>query len=171
MTVEGARKWLILASLLVTVTVFVFFLIAPVTGFPFTFDQSLRLLEIVLPVFLAYLSSAASFVFSSSSAVDDLVFRRAKSSLVSLLIKGPIMVFAVAMAAIIFAFGFSNRPAAPAGSGISINQLAAGISIILGMLVVTTNVAVNYLFGGGAHVARKRDLHDSSNPSHGDELR
>ena len=152
MTVEGARKWLVVSSLSVTGLIFVFFLFAPAIGFPVIFSQSLGILEVVLPVFLGYLVSAATFVFRSNTVPDELVFRRDASSLVGLLIRGPLVVFAAALVALIAAFGVTNSPSASPGSGMSVDQLTAGISVILGLLAVTTNVAVSYLFGGGGNV-------------------
>jgi len=153
MTIGGARKYLVISSLAITASVFVFFLLSPALGFPLTFDQSLRVLEVVLPVFLGYLGSAASFVFRAGSQADAAVFRRGAASLAGLLIVGPIAIFTLSLFAIILAFGFTNRAGASPGSGISLNQLTAGISIILGLLVVTTNVAVGYLFGGGENAS------------------
>jgi hypothetical protein len=152
-TVASARKYLVTSSLSLTAALFAFFLLAPATGFPLVFDQSLRILQIVLPVFLGYLGSASSFVFRSDSSEDQLAFRRGTSSLASLLTLGPVLAFTIALSALIIAFGVTNRPNAPPGSGISIDQLTTGISIILGLLAVTTSVAVNYLFGGGHNEA------------------
>jgi hypothetical protein len=159
MTVESARKWLVVSSLSTTGVMFLFFLLAPAVGFPLLFAQSLRILEVILPVFLGYLGSAASFVFRSSSGADEVGFRKSASSLIGLLIAGPIVIFAVSLLAIILAFGITNRPGAPPGSGISVDQLTAGVSVILGLLVVTTNVAVGYLFGGGDNA--KDDSHST----------
>src|SRR5512133_4294361 len=103
-------------------------------------------------MFLSYVGGAAIFVFRSSSGADEVTFRHSASSLVSLLIWGPLIIFSIALLAIIVSFGITNRPNAPPGSGISIDQLTAGISVILGLLAVTTNVAVGYLFGGGDNV-------------------
>jgi hypothetical protein len=128
---------------------FLFFLLAPATDFPLTFPQSLRVLEVVLPVFLGYLGSAASFVFQPGAGADKLAFRPNASSLVGLLIWGPLVVFTIALLAIIVTFSITNRLDATPGQGMSIDQLTAGISVILGLLAVTTNVAVSYLFGGG----------------------
>src|SRR5215469_14595645 len=128
MTVGAARKWLVVSSLAVTGAVFIFFLLAPALGFPLVFAQSLRVLEVALPVFLGYLGSAASFVFRSGSKADELAFRPSAASLVGLLIKGPMIVFGVALISVIVAFGVTNRRDAAPGSGISVDQLTAGIS-------------------------------------------
>ena len=149
---DSARKWLVVSSLSITGAVFLFFLLAHALGFPLTFAQSLRVLEIILPVFLGYLGSAASFVFRAASDADEVVFRRSASSLASLLIVGPLLIFSSSLVAIVIAFWITNRPTAPAGSGMTLDQLSAGMSLILGLLVVTTNVAISYVFGGGQNV-------------------
>lgn len=143
-----ARLWLVAASLLTSASLIVFFLLAPAVGYPLEFSQSLRILEIVLPVFLGYLGAAALYVFRASSADDDVVFRPAALPLVTVLVKGPVLIFAIAAVALLVAFGITNRQNAPPGSGIGIDQLAAGMTAILGLLTVTTNVAVAYLFRG-----------------------
>jgi uncharacterized membrane protein required for colicin V production len=144
MNTHGIRRWLIIASLTITTAEFVFFLIAPMAGYPLTFAQAIRLLEIVLPVFLGYLGSAARFVFPQTSAPDPI--RRAAPSLASLLVRGPIIVFSLASIAALIAFGHSNRIDAPVGAGMDIDTLAGILSVALGLLAVTTNVAVSYFF-------------------------
>src|SRR6185295_2636008 len=125
MTAHVARKWLIYATLLTTAVAFVFFLIAPASGFPLTFDQSVRLLEIVLPVFLGYLGSATHFVVrGSNTAPNTPVPPRGRSELLGLLVRGPVVVFLVATVSAIVAFGISNSPSAPPGSGMSVDTLA-----------------------------------------------
>jgi hypothetical protein len=165
-TVDEARKWLILSSLSVTGGLFVFFLLAPTLGYPLLFSQSLRILEIVSPVFFGYLGSAATFVFRSASQADVVSFRAGVTGYVGLLIRGPLVVFGIAFTALIVAFGVTNSATAPPGSGVSIDQLGAGVSVILGLLAVTTSVAVNYLFGGGNNAdSQNRRNHSAADPA------
>lgn len=151
-----ARLWLVAASLLMSGSLIVFFLLAPAIGYPLEFAQSLRILEIVLPVFLGYLGAAALYAFRESPADDHIEFRPAAAPLVMLLVKGPVITFAIAFVALLFAFGMTNRQSAPPGSGINVDQLAAGMTAILGLLTVTTNVAVAYLFRGHVSVSPPR---------------
>ena len=147
MTVQTARAWLIVSSLTLTGCTFVFFLIAPTVGYPLEWDQSIRVFEIVLPVFLGYLGTAAHFVFRNAAAGDrPVVLRQEVNSLVGLLVVGPLVVFLVATLAIVIAFGYSNRPTATPGGGMSIEALAGSFTAALGLLTATTNVAVSYLF-------------------------
>lgn len=147
MNADGARRSLITSSLVASGTVFVFFLIAPLLGFPLRWDQSMRIFEIVLPVFLAYLGTAVHFVFRHLGGVQNAgIQSRATDPYLNLLIRGPLAVFALASVALVTAFWISNRPNAPAGMGMSVDLLAAGFAAALGILTVTTNVAVSYLF-------------------------
>jgi hypothetical protein len=145
MNAEAARSWLIKISLFITGANFAFFLIAPAIGYPLTFEQSMRLQEINLPVFLGYLGSAAHFIFRSSARTESNPSLRS-NSLVALLVKGPVIIFGVATGSAIIAFGFTNRSGAQPGSGMSTDVLAAVLSAALGILAVTTSVAVSYLF-------------------------
>ena len=145
MTVDGARRWIIIASLFVTGTAFVFFLVAPAIGYPLTWEQGVRLFEIILPVFLAYLGSATHFLFHARMHQRQDHLENAGQFL-GLLVKGPILVFGIATIALLFAFGYSNRSSAPAGEGMTIDMLSSSFTAALGILAVTTNVAVSYLF-------------------------
>jgi hypothetical protein len=131
--------------LTITAVLLVFFIIAPTSGYPIRYDQAIRLLEIVLPVFLGYLGSAARFIFPANSKV------RSKEKLdlhplASIMIRGPVIVFSLATVAALTAFGLSNRRDAAPGTGMDIDTLAGILSLALGILAVTTNVAFAYLF-------------------------
>ena len=145
---NDARKWLILASLGMTACLFVFFLVAPTIGFPLTFSQARGLLEIVLPVFLGYLGSASHFVFSHRSKLKRQQ-AEASQEMTILLIRGPVIIFALICACAVAVFGYSNRIEAPVGSGMSLETLASFLSAALGLLAVTTSIASSYLFASG----------------------
>jgi len=57
---------------------------------------------------------------------------------------GPVAVFLIAVSALVVVFGISNSPGAPPGSGMNVDEVAAGITAALGLLTVITNVAVFY---------------------------
>jgi hypothetical protein len=67
MTVDGARRWIIITSLVVTGLAFAFLVAAPPLGYPLGWDQSQRIIEILLPVFLGYLGTATHFVFHTGN--------------------------------------------------------------------------------------------------------
>ena len=69
--------------------------------------------------------------------------------MLGLLVRGPLWVFGIAAIAIVFAFGFTNRAGAAAGSGMSVDALAGSFTAVIGLLAVTTNVAVSHLFSLG----------------------
>jgi hypothetical protein len=138
-----ARRWLVFATMILTGGLLTFFLVCPAIGYPLEFSQSTRILEIVLPVFLGYLGTASLFFFRSQAA-SELKVSPAAENLLGPLVKGPIIVFVFATIALLAAFGVSNL--AEGGSGMSVDALAAGITAILGLLAVTTNVIIAYLF-------------------------
>lgn len=147
MTSIDARRWLVSASLLVSALAFVFFLVAPAIGYPLTWDQAIRVVEIVLPVFLGYLGTAARYIFRPESnmqlaAVSD-------RHLMALLIRAPIIVFILAGGVVCFSFGYSNRQDATPGAGMTVDTLCWAFTTLLGLLAATTGVAVSFLFSAG----------------------
>jgi hypothetical protein len=140
---NAARKWLIVASLGILVATFAFLLIAPL-AFPLNFSQAQRLMEILLPVFLGYLGSAAQFVFGPGLELPR-VIPESRRPFVALLIRGPLMLFAFMSVVLLGVFGYTNRATAPL-TGMSFDMLATLFSLLLSMLAATTNVAVTYLF-------------------------
>jgi len=142
MSVYEARKWLIIASLAMAALSFCFFILAPVFGYPLRYSQAQSVLQIVLPVFLGYLGAASQFAFQKSPPADTAV----AGPLTGLLVKGPIAVFALMMVVLVVAFGYSNRPTASPGDGMSAELLSTGVTVAIGLLAVTTNVIIAYLF-------------------------
>ena len=142
---ERARRWLVTSSLTITAATLMFFITAPVFDYPITWDQGMRVVEIILPVFLGYLGSATHFLFQ-----DQKRPRRdlppGISDIGVLLVRGPIVVFTLVCITTLFAFGYSNRSAATPRSGMSVDTLAWSVTSALGLLAVTTNVAASYLF-------------------------
>lgn len=142
MNILSARRWIIWASLIASGLVFLFLMLAPIFGYPLTWEQALRIMELVVPVFFGYLGTGTHFLFASERPET----RINTPTLLGLLVKGPIILFGIMVAAGLIAFGFSNRLAAPAGEGMSVDALAAIITICLGLLAITTNVIVAHLF-------------------------
>jgi hypothetical protein len=143
MSMYQARKWLIVASLAMAALAFGFFILAPVLGYPLRYSQAQSLLQIVLPVSLGYLGAATQFVFQKEPPPEEGV---SPPPMMELLIKGPIAVFGLMMVVAIVAFGYSNRVAAPPGEGMNVEQLSAIVTAAMGLLAVTTNLIVSYLF-------------------------
>jgi len=143
MSLEQARTWTIAASLALTCALMFFFFVAPSLGYPLEPPQALQLLEIILPLFLGYLGTASHFIFRPRFKDVQLTGRREQ---LGLLVRGPIYAFGVAMSGLLFAFGWSNRLAAPAGVGMSFETLSGSLAAALGLLAATTSVIVAYLF-------------------------
>lgn len=141
MTSDKARKWVIIASLIITGVQLVFLILAPALGFPLEYPKNFDILQIVLPVFLGYLGSATTFVFMAPPPSVSV-----NNQFLGLLVRGPIIIYGLAMVAAFAAFAYSNRSGAPIGGGMSVSNLAAAVSISLGVLAVTTGVMVSYLF-------------------------
>jgi len=147
MTADEARRWLIKATLLLTGATFVFLLMAPVVGYRLAWKDAIRVFEIVLPVFLGYLGTAAQFVFQNMAGKENSGIAATQTNpFLSLLVRGPIWLFGLVIATALVAFGVSNSASAAAGTGMSADALAGVITAALGLLNVTTQVAVSYLF-------------------------
>lgn len=145
MQLDSARLWLIKASLSATALAFCFFIVAPACGYPLRFDQSFKLLEIILPVFVGYLGSATQFVFSKHEPVGPEVHGQ-RAAFVGLLVRGPILVFSLGLVSAVVAFGITNRPGAPAGTGMSVDALSGIVTAALSLQAASTGAIVSYLF-------------------------
>jgi hypothetical protein len=73
LTIHRARALLVWFSFVVSGLALVFLALAPALGYPLTFPQALRLLEIVLPTTVGYLTTAVFFVFNGSASAEDVV--------------------------------------------------------------------------------------------------
>ena len=152
MTVDSARKWLIVSSLAITGCQMVFLLVSPVVGFPLRYPKNLALLQIVSPVFLGYLGSAAHFIFQNPVPAVPV-----QNKFLGFLVKGPLIIYVLAACSSFVAFGYSNRQGAPVGAGMSVDNLGTALSLSLGVLAITTSVLSSYLF-----VATKQRQNDSA---------
>lgn len=150
MTIDEARKWIILSSLIITGGQLVFLLVAPAINFPLTYPKNLDLLQIVSPVFLGYLGAASHFIFRKSSSIHSV-----QNQYLGYLVKGPIIIYCAAITAAFSAFAYSNRNLAEIGTGMSVDNLGTAISISLGILAVTTSVITSYLFSAEDETNRK----------------
>jgi hypothetical protein len=144
--ITQARRWLIIASLLTTAANLLFFILAPSFGYPLDYPQNLRVMQLGLPVVLGYLGSMTTFFFQPPQKVS--ISPQALPFL-NLMVKGPVIIFALASTAAIVAFGYANRISAPPGLGMSVDILSLTITACLGLLTVTTNAMVAFLFNAG----------------------
>jgi hypothetical protein len=176
-TVQQARNWVVLASLVACGATFVFFLLAPVFGYPLLWRESLRILELIVPVFLGYLGAAAYYAFRHTGKHSEISVPNTSrlkhseisvpntSRLMSLIIKGPVILFAIVSVAILIAFGVSNAQTAEQGLGMSVENLAVAFTAALGILTVTTNAAVSYLFSIESQMTQESAHTNEQGPS------
>jgi hypothetical protein len=140
-TIDDARKWLIIASLGITGAQMLFFVTAPAIGFPLQYPKNLDVLQIISPVFLGYLGSAAHFIFQNPPATISI-----QNQYLGLLVKGPLAIYTIVVVGAIVSFWYANRPDALPGTGMSVDNLATALSLALGVLAATTGVITSYLF-------------------------
>ena len=154
MTNASAQKWLTYGSLCIVGANALFFVLAPLLGFPLEYSDSFRLAEVSGPVFFGYLGSVASYVFSSAPPARVRVRSR---GLLPALVVGPLGFYVVVSVAAIAAFRITNLPTAAPGAGMTVDQLSHAMAIGLAVLAVTTHFAVTHLFkpaaGKGASVS------------------
>jgi hypothetical protein len=141
MSIDHARKWLILSSLVITGLQMVFLLLSPAIGYPLSYPKNLDLLQIVTPVFLGYLGAAAHFIFLNPPPEVHV-----QNRFLGMLVKGPVIIYALAAGSSFLAFGYANRSSALPGAGMSTDNLARALSLSLGVLAATTGVIAPYLF-------------------------
>jgi hypothetical protein len=141
MTADEARRWLILSSLVITGLQAVLLLVAPVIGVPLEYPKNLDLLQIVTPVFLGYLGSAAHFIFIAPTPTVPV-----NSKFLGMLVRGPIIIYLAIVVASFAAFTYSNRPGAVLGQGMSVDSLGTSLTIALSVLAASTGVIISYLF-------------------------
>ena len=118
-----------------------FLLVAPAFGYPLEYPRNLELLQIISPVFFGYLGSAAHFIFQTPTPVVPVI-----NQFLGPLVKGPLAIYVAVVASALATFGYSNRPGAAIGAGMSPENLATALSIALGLLAVTTGIITSYLF-------------------------
>lgn len=145
MTPNGARKWIIMTSLGLLGFTLLFFILSPYLGYPLEFKQAMRLMQIIFPIFLGYLGSAVTFVFGQTDS-EEIYISNHRAELLRYLTIGPSFVFIFALIASLTAFGLSNSGVATPGGGISVDDLASLITILLGIMSATVGAIVVYLF-------------------------
>lgn len=143
MSEDTARVWLVNASLVISGLFMLFTVLSPIFGYPLEFTQALRLTEIVFPVFFGYLGSAVFFLIGQGKKTK---VRPGSSTLLSTLVKGPIILFGLGGVAAFTAFGISNSANAPPGEGMSVDTLALIFTGLISLLAGTTSALVAHLF-------------------------
>lgn len=99
-----------------------------------------------LLLLVGYIGAASQFIFKP--ALRSVPVRKLNAPLFSLLVQGPIYVFAIAVVSLVLAFWFSNRTGAgiEIGKGMAKETFGLGLSAALAMLAGSTGAIVRYLF-------------------------
>jgi hypothetical protein len=145
MTVRGARKWLLLASLVFTGATWLFFLVAPVCGYPLTFSEAFDLIKAIIPVFVGYLGLAVGFATADSRSSETRETRMT-TELMALLVRGPVLLYAVMMISIVTIFGVSNRSGLIAPERMSYDFLKNAVTVCAAVLAGSTSLLAVRLY-------------------------
>jgi hypothetical protein len=142
---DRERNWFIRVNLTTLCAMLFFFILAPITGFPVTFNEAWRIIQMILPMLLSFVAAAAIFFVSSRSS--NLPEPPANvTSIARVMIRGPLYIAIFGCILATSVFWYSNRHTAPAGSGFSLEQYCWWISAFLSILSVTTGIVVARLF-------------------------
>jgi hypothetical protein len=146
MTYAVARLWLIKNSLLIMAFFGSALLVAPATRYPLSFEQAISLLQIVLPLFIGYLSTAIVFLTSREAPLKRGPAREF-SSILAHLVKGPVWLVALFLSIALIVFGIVNWPKPESQpSGFDFGLLSNLVSFILSISAATTSALVAWLF-------------------------
>jgi hypothetical protein len=123
-----------------------FFYIAPLFGFPSTWDESASLALIVTPVFLGNIGFAAAYAaqreVTPSAGIGDERLR-----LMGLLYYGAVMAFVLIITGSCAAFWISNRQhTTTTGLGMSLQGLQIAIGGALSLSSITSNYLMTSIF-------------------------
>lgn len=146
MTMEQARLWIVISSLSATGLTLCFLAVGPALGYPISYEDALRLGQIILPLFLGYLGAATHFLFKSEQKKAPHESKEHMPSYFSFLVKGSLITFLFIILSCIIAYGYTNRMSATPGIGMSVDTLATMLSLALGLLAATTSIIVYNIF-------------------------
>jgi hypothetical protein len=141
---DRARQSLTIMAISVTGFFLVFFPLAPDLGFSVLADDVWRVPQIVLPVFVGYLAAAIYFVFGQTEPTS---IRPRTEKLLNILLYGPFIVFVLGTVALLFRFRASHSAGATPNTGMTVETLATGFSVLLSLLTGTTTFISQFLFG------------------------
>jgi hypothetical protein len=145
LSVPQARLFIAGYSLAMTGVLVMFFLIAP-EFLPFNpgRGENVQLIEITLPVFFGYLTSASHFLFQSSSSPGRF---GGDERLLFLMVVGPCVVFSILFVALFVIFYFRH---------LVFSDLSKWYSIILSLLTSTIGIISANIFLTSSGNRRRR---------------
>jgi hypothetical protein len=107
-----------------------------------TYPDAINVLKIIVPIFASYLGSAVLFLGTGGVTVSE----ELPNNMLSLLVKWPVVVFGLVMAALLIAFPVSNWPTQFTGAGMTPNTLSLLVSLLTALLAATTGAISSFLF-------------------------
>ena len=144
MTNGQARMWISLYSLFAISFILIFLFVSPTMGYPIDYEgQVPRLTQILIPVLLGYLTSAARFVFGNVESGDD---NKVNRPIFGVLLIATMACFTILLITGISVFGYANIYT---DEGLDFEILTWFLTVAIGMLAVVTNVATLHLFKEG----------------------
>lgn len=141
MTVGKFRRVTVLTLLGLTSATIVFFIIAPVLGYPLELDQGWAMAQISIPVLTGYIGTATQFALGGHADDEAKV-----APLLTWLVMGPVAIYLLGALAVLWAFWLTNRVGAPLGTGMSTQLLSTILTALLGVVTVSANIAVAQIF-------------------------
>jgi hypothetical protein len=141
-----ARLWIVKTSLLIMAVFGSLLIISPSTKYPLTYDQAISVFQIILPLFVGYLSTAIVFLTTRRTPPNPGPTQEF-SALLSLLVRGPVFLMALLLSIAFIVFGVENWPSTnQPSSGFEFGLLSNLVSFILSINAATTSALVAWLF-------------------------
>lgn len=139
LTAAAARRVIMAGSIGLCAAALLFFITAPALSDTLSSDETPRFLQLIVPTFAGYLSSATIYFVGGRETSSDLRYPTA-------LVVAPLVLVALSLGATLFVFYWTNRLGARAGGGMRRTDLALYLTVAMALLSVTTTVLSNHLF-------------------------
>lgn len=144
MSYSESRMFLVKSSLGMITFYGLFLILCPISRYPLFFEQSFQIIQIIIPLFLGYLSTAVVFITQEDRDDSSNI-----SELLLVLVKWPFKVVFLLLLALFFSFGYANWPSNTPPSGalnFGFELLSSMVSFLLGIHTAITSALVAYMF-------------------------
>lgn len=139
-SLRTARVTVIVLSLGLTVSFIVFFLIAPLVGYPLSITEAQELMNVVVPVFSGYLATAAACVFRKPDTTEPEL-----SPLTMFMLLATAAAFIVLSVVLFWVFAHASKIPSP-GVAMTYAMLKGYFLTILSIMTAVYALAIAYLF-------------------------
>ena len=142
---KGGQRFAITSSISMLAICSAFLVFAPLTKYPLDFEQSMKIIQVIIPLFAGYLASASMGLTSKNKPRNTKIDEN-----IIYLMKGVFFLIVFMILSLFIVFGVANWPSdnlAYESIDFSFDSLSLMISLILGIHTATTTVIVGYLFG------------------------